>query len=77
MISNHNKQEIRRHFYRTRPFLILVYLVGTIILFLIGPTLINLIFKEKYSLSIKPFLILIMANIPMAIEVFYVSYITV
>lgn len=73
MISNHNKQEIRRHFYRTRPFLILVYLVGTIILFLIGPTLINLIFKEKYSLSIKPFLILIMANIPMAIEVFYVS----
>ena len=47
--------------------------LGTISLFFIGPMFIKLIFKEKYILSIKPFLIFLLANIPMSIEVFYVS----
>lgn len=73
MIHKKNIQEIKRYFYRTRPILIFTYFLGTISLFFIGPIFIKLIFKEKYILSIKPFLIFLLANIPMSIEVFYVS----
>lgn len=73
IITEKNKSAIKHFYYRTRPVLVIIFLLGTISCFLLGPKVILLIFKEKYQLAIKPFLILILANLPLSIEVFYIS----
>lgn len=72
-VSNKDKGSIRHFYYRIRPICLVVFLMGTIVAVLLGPFFINLIFTSKYQASIKPFMILLLANLPLSIEVFYIS----
>lgn len=73
IITEKKRTSIYQFYFHLRPFLIIVFLLGTILSFLFGPTIILFIFKEKYQLAIKPFLVLILANLPLSLEVFYIS----